>query len=76
VVFRKTTSAEQSASCISSYLESVKGRLCMFDEMKKPQEKISLCIHCKGWERGLVQVVCHSPVLVSYFFMEIQVMEE
>jgi hypothetical protein len=49
----------------------------MFDEMKKPLEKKSHSVSTpRDGKSGLIQVVCHSSVLVSYFFLEIQVMEE
>jgi hypothetical protein len=47
----------------------------MFDELKKPLEKNSVSTLRDG-KSELIQVVCHSSVLVSYFFLEIQVLEE
>jgi hypothetical protein len=50
----------------------------MFDEMKKSLEKkISHSVSApRDGKCGLIQVECYLSVLVSYFFLEIQVMEE
>jgi hypothetical protein len=49
----------------------------MFDEMKKPLgENLGSVSTPRDDTRGLIQAVCHSSVLVSYIFLEIQVTEE
>jgi hypothetical protein len=49
----------------------------MFDEMKKPMGKKSCFVSTpRDGTRGLIQAVSHSSVLLSYSFLEIQVMEE
>jgi len=49
----------------------------MFDEMKKPLGKKSHSVSTPRYGmRGLIKAACHSSVLVSYIFLEIQVMEE
>jgi len=48
----------------------------MFDEIKKPLGENLALYPTRRMARGLIKVVCHSSVLVSYIFLEIQVTEE
>ena len=50
----------------------------MFDEMKKPlgKKKSHSLSTPRDGTHGLIQAVRYSSVLVSYFFLEIQVTEE
>jgi hypothetical protein len=50
-------------------------RLCMFDEENAWRKSCSVSTPRDG-TRGLIHAMCHSPVLVSHIFLEIQVKEE
>jgi hypothetical protein len=49
----------------------------MFDEMKKTiGEKCRSVSTSRDGKHGLIQALCHSSVLVLYFLLEIQIIEE
>ena len=47
-------------------------RLCMFEEMKKPLGENLAVSTPTDCTRRLIKAVCHSSILVSYIFLEIQ----
>jgi hypothetical protein len=71
------TALRWEANDVSTILSSFCCRLCVFDEMKKPLGKKSCSVSTlRDGKHELIQAVCHFSVLVSYLFLETQVMEE